>query len=74
MKNVTKTYQKDDLIVKWQSHKCIHSAICFHGLSTVFDPRRKPWISMDGANKQEIIAQVKRCPSGALSFEADQQV
>ncbi len=72
MKNVTKTYQKDDLIVKWQPHKCIHSAICFHGLPMVFDPRRKPWISMDGANKQEIIAQVKRCPSGALSFQADE--
>ncbi len=73
MKDVTKTYRLDDLVVKWQSHKCIHSAICFHGLPTVFDPRNRPWINMDGANKQDIIEQVKRCPSGALSFEADQQ-
>lgn len=72
MKNLTKTYRKDDLVVKWEPHKCIHSAICFHGLPMVFDPRKKPWINMDGANRQEIINQVKKCPSGALSFEADE--
>jgi len=51
MKEITKTYTKDDLVVKWEPAKCIHSATCFHGLEAVFDPRRKPWIDTDGAPK-----------------------
>lgn len=73
-KNITKTYQKDDLIVKWEPHKCIHSAICFHGLPTVFDPRKRPWISMEGGLREDIISQVKKCPSGALSLQMDEKV
>jgi uncharacterized Fe-S cluster protein YjdI len=47
---------------------CIHSAICFKGLGEVFDPRKRPWITPEGANTESIIAQVKKCPSGALSY------
>lgn len=46
MKNITKTYTVEDLTVKWEPHKCIHSAICFHGLPMVFDPRKRPWINI----------------------------
>ncbi len=59
MKKITKTYTKEDLIVKWELEKCIHSAICFHGLPSVFDPGKKPWVNMDGAQKEEILNQVK---------------
>ncbi len=51
-----------------QPKMCIHSAICFKGLPGVFDPRRKPWIITDNADKATIIAQVAKCPSGALSI------
>lgn len=71
MKKITKTYATDELEVKWQPDKCIHSAICAHGLPSVFDPGKKPWVSIDGANKEEIIKQVKLCPSGALSIKMD---
>jgi uncharacterized Fe-S cluster protein YjdI len=37
-------------------------------LPGVFDPKRKPWIDMRQAETQQIIDQVKKCPSGALSF------
>lgn len=74
MKNITKTYTVEDLTVKWESHKCIHSAICFHGLPMVFDPRKRPWININGAPKNDIIAQVKRCPSGALSLQMNENV
>lgn len=47
---------------------CIHSAICFKGLGEVFDPQKRPWITPEGANTESIIAQVKKCPSGALSY------
>jgi len=37
-------------------------------LPTVFDPRRRPWITPETTTTKEIIEQVKKCPSGALSF------
>ena len=66
---ITKHYYKNkDITVLWQPAMCIHSGICFKGLSQVFDPRRTPWIEMDKATTETIIEQVKNCPSGALSF------
>ena len=73
MKNIIKTYTKDDVIVKWEPHKCIHSAICFHGLPSVFDPRKKPWVNMDAGLKEDIISQVRKCPSAALSLQMDEK-
>ncbi len=65
---MTKHYTKDDITVVWKPELCRHSAICFHGLAEVFDPRRSPWIDMDGAEIERIKEQVARCPSGALSY------
>ena len=69
MKNITKRYTNGEVTVVWQPGLCMHSGICFRGLGEVFDPRRKPWIEMDKSTTEKIIAQVKKCPSGALSFE-----
>lgn len=66
-KNVTKKYSNGEVTILWQSHLCTHSAKCFKGLPTVFDPRRRPWIIPENGSSQEIIAQVEKCPSGALS-------
>lgn len=63
-----KTYTNGEITVVWKPNVCIHSAICFKGLSPVFDPRRKPWIVMEAADTASIMEQVKKCPSGALSF------
>lgn len=64
-----KEYTKDDLTVVWTAEKCIHCANCAKGLPSVFKPREKPWVNMDGASKQEIINQVAQCPSGALTIK-----
>ena len=64
-----KTYPRDDIEIVWQSDKCIHSGICARGLKEVFQPRERPWIKADGASKDDIIAQVEKCPSGALSIK-----
>lgn len=72
--SITKHYYKNkDITVLWQPTLCIHSAICFKGLPGVFDPRRRPWIEMDQASTEQIIEQVKKCPSGALSFTVNEQ-
>jgi uncharacterized Fe-S cluster protein YjdI len=39
------------------------------GLPLVFDPRRRHWIELAPAIGEQIVAQVTKCPSGALSIE-----
>jgi uncharacterized Fe-S cluster protein YjdI len=68
MKNVIKKYTNGEVTVVWNSGLCIHSGNCFRGLPEVFDPRKHPWINMDGADTESITKQVTKCPSGALSF------
>jgi uncharacterized Fe-S cluster protein YjdI len=64
----TLKYPNNEVTVLWKPNVCIHSKLCWKGLIEVFDPREKPWIKMDGASTEKIIEQVKKCPSGALSF------
>ena len=69
--NITKKYSNGEVTIVWQAGLCTHSTRCWkgeEGLPTVFNPREKPWIKPEGAGTERIIEQVKRCPSGALSF------
>ncbi len=68
MRDVSKKYTNGEVTIVWKNSLCIHSGNCFSGLLTVFDPRKQPWITPEGATTEEIINQVKKCPSGALSF------
>lgn len=68
MKEITKKYSNGEVTIVWKPSLCIHSGICFMGLPTVFKPSERPWITPEGSNTERIIAQVKRCPSGALSY------
>lgn len=69
----SKTYQNNDITVTWEPSKCIHSAVCFKGLPKVFNPKKKPWISLSNSDTETIVNQVKQCPSGAISFERKAQ-
>ena len=71
MPQKTHHYSNGEITVVWQPQMCTHSGICFKGLAGVFDPRRKPWIDMSQAKNAQIIDQVKKCPSGALSIGPD---
>lgn len=71
MNDITKKYTNGEVTIVWQPSLCIHSAICWRhkdSLPEVFNPSKKPWISPDGATTQKIVDQVKKCPSGALSY------
>lgn len=61
-------YSNNEVTVMWKPNTCIHSTLCWKGLIQVFNPREKPWIKMDGATTEKIIEQVRKCPSGALSY------
>lgn len=67
-------YTNGKVTVIWQPKLCMHSGNCIRGLPSVFDYAARPWINMSGATSEEIIAQVKKCPSGALSFEINEDV
>lgn len=71
MKDITKKYTNGEVTILWKPEVCIHSTICWRGenaLSEVFNPKERPWIKPEGATTDRIIEQVKKCPSGALSF------
>ncbi|MBX7050478.1 MAG: (4Fe-4S)-binding protein [Flavobacteriales bacterium] len=63
-----KEYTNGEVTVIWEPSKCIHSGICARGLSEVFKPKEAPWIKIDAASTEQIVDQIKKCPSGALSF------
>ncbi len=71
MNDITKKYTNGEVTIVWQPSACIHSTICWKGatgLSSVFNPAERPWIKPEGATTERIIEQVKKCPSGALSY------
>ncbi len=69
--STVKHYSNGEVTVVWQPGLCQHSGICVRGLPRVFDPRRRPWIELEHADTEAIVAQVGRCPSGALSIKED---
>ena len=50
---------------------CAHAGRCTDGLPSVFRLREEPWIHPDAASADEIIATIRNCPSGALSYSVD---
>ena len=65
----THHYSNGAITIIWNPGLCTHSANCVKGLGEVFNPRLNPWIDMSKAGTEAIVEQVKKCPSGALSFE-----
>jgi uncharacterized Fe-S cluster protein YjdI len=68
---VVKRYSNGEVTVIWKPDLCRHGGACARGLPLVFNPRRRPWIQLEHADSATIIAQVERCPSGALSWQND---
>ncbi len=70
-KDITKRYSNGEVTIVWKPTLCQHTGICFRGLGEVFHPREFPWITPEKSSTDKIIAQVKQCPSGALSYYMD---
>ena len=73
MSALKKEYKNQDVTIVWEPQKCIHSAKCVEGLPEVFKPQEKPWINMSKADSDKLVDQVKKCPSGALSYYYNNQ-
>lgn len=64
----TKEYSNGEVTIVWKPDACIHSGICVRGLNDVFQPKERPWIKINAASTDALVAQVKACPSGALAY------
>lgn len=64
----THKYSNGEVTIVWKPDVCIHSTLCWKGLKEVFNPAERPWIKPEGAVTEKIIEQVRKCPSGALSY------
>ena len=63
-----KTYVGKDVDVSFDPRSASTRPTAFRGLPAVFDSKHRPWIVPDNASADEVVAQVKRCPSGALQY------
>lgn len=71
MRELLKKYSNGEITIVWKPNLCIHSSICWSGtdgLMSVFNPRAKTWVNINGASTERIIEQINKCPSGALSY------
>ena len=64
-----KEYSNGEVTIIWQPEKCMHSGICVKTLPAVYNPQEKPWIKPENATTQELVEQINKCPSGALSLK-----
>ena len=60
------SYETPDVVVTFDPKLCVHSGVCVLGLPRVFDIKRKRWIRPELASPDDVVAQVDRCPTGAL--------
>jgi uncharacterized Fe-S cluster protein YjdI len=66
-------YRGGEVTVTFDKGVCIHAGNCVRGLPAVFDLKGKPWVQPDEASAAEVVAQVGRCPSGALQIAAREE-
>ena len=70
-KNQRKSYIGKGITILDNRAICSHAAFCTDELKSVFRQHDEPWIDPDGAEVREIIATIRKCPSGALSYAID---
>jgi uncharacterized Fe-S cluster protein YjdI len=68
MEDKERDYKNKDITVHWEPKKCIHVTTCYKELIEVFNPRKRPWVNMEGAPTERIIEVVNKCPTAALTY------
>lgn len=70
---IKKEYSNGELTIIWQPELCIHSGICVNSLPRVYNPKERPWVKIENATTDELIAQIDNCPSRALSYRLNKK-
>tara|TARA_R110002012_G_scaffold241610_1_gene415813 strand:- start:53 stop:283 length:231 start_codon:yes stop_codon:yes gene_type:complete len=68
MKTKNHVFSNKDITVTYNPKVCINAERCALELSNVFRQSVIPWIDLEADSNENIINQVKKCPSGALQF------
>lgn len=66
-------YPTKDITVVWKPEICQHAGICVKMLPEVYHPKERPWVKPDNATTEQLIAQISKCPSGALSYHYNEE-
>lgn len=67
----THEYSNGEITILWKPALCKHSGVCVRTLPQVYDPKAHPWIKIENATSEELLNQVAKCPSGALSIKKE---
>ncbi|MBT8130198.1 MAG: CDGSH iron-sulfur domain-containing protein [Gammaproteobacteria bacterium] len=67
-KEKTTTYQGKNIDVQWDRRLCIHIGECGYSAGDLFVGGRDPWCRPDLADDEEVRDVIRRCPSGALTY------
>lgn len=70
---IIRKYSNGEITIVWKPDQCIHSKHCWQELPEVFDPDKRPWVNPCGTSTAHIIAQIKRCPTNAISYYANEK-
>jgi len=73
MESKSDVFSNEDITVTYQPRCCANAGICAKQLSNVFRSSVIPWIDLDGAQTEDIINQINKCPSGALKYHLNQK-
>ncbi|SHI43608.1 (4Fe-4S)-binding protein [Desulfosporosinus lacus] len=63
-----KEYRNEHVIVHWFPELCAHPGTCLRLLPKVFNLDQRPWVNVEGAEPEEIIRTIDKCPTGALRY------
>src|SRR5579863_4295494 len=63
-------YKGKDITVLYDAQRCIHARECVRGAPEVFSPEAKPWVDPDNSEAQALALVIRRCPTGALHYQA----
>ncbi len=64
-------YEAEQITIHDNRGICAHAGHCTDGLPSVFRLKQEPWIDPQAAPPEQIIATIRQCPSGALSYTVD---
>lgn len=71
---VRKAYTGTTITVFYKEAICAGAEECIRNCPEVFNPNVKPWIQPDQVQVDRVIETIKKCPSGALSYQIHDEV